>query len=142
MELIEEFIHRVKTTGPLKTTKGSPDGERNYWIVSDAEIEGRRIKARIAARRAVTGCAYPTMASGGQTFECLLRPTTARPCSCIIPASCSKNQFIQASSRSKSTDRMERPIYAADHTFRLRCRALPLAQYVAVCRQGPLTWDG
>ena len=49
MELIEEFIHRVKTTGPLKTTKGSPDGERNYWIVSDAEIEGRRIKARIAA---------------------------------------------------------------------------------------------
>ena len=49
MELIEEFIYRVKTTGPLKTTKGSPDGERNYWIVSDAEIEGRRIKARIAA---------------------------------------------------------------------------------------------
>ena len=48
MELIEEFIY-VKTTGPLKTTKGSPDGERNYWIVSDAEIEGRRIKARIAA---------------------------------------------------------------------------------------------
>ena len=49
MELIEEFIYRVKTTGPLKTTTGSPDGERNYWIVSDAEIEGRRIKARIAA---------------------------------------------------------------------------------------------
>ena len=49
MELIEEFIYRVETTGPLKTTKGSPDGERNYWIVSDAEIEGRRIKARIAA---------------------------------------------------------------------------------------------
>jgi hypothetical protein len=49
MELIQEFFYRVKTTGPLKTTLGSPDGERNYWIVSDAEIEGLRIKARIAA---------------------------------------------------------------------------------------------
>ena len=49
MELIQEFLYRVKTTGPLKTTKGSPNSERNYWIVSDAEIEGRRIKASIAA---------------------------------------------------------------------------------------------
>jgi hypothetical protein len=49
MELIQEFIYRVRTTGPLKSTKGSPDGERDYWIVSDAEIEGPRIKARIAA---------------------------------------------------------------------------------------------
>jgi hypothetical protein len=49
MELVQEFLYRVKTTGPLKTTAGSPDGERNYWIVSDAEIEGPRIKARIAA---------------------------------------------------------------------------------------------
>jgi hypothetical protein len=48
MELVHEFLYRVKTTGPLKTTKGSPDGERNYWIVSDAEIEGQRIKAGIA----------------------------------------------------------------------------------------------
>jgi hypothetical protein len=44
MELIQEFLYRVKTTGPLKTTRGSPNGERNYWIVSDAEIEGQRIK--------------------------------------------------------------------------------------------------
>jgi hypothetical protein len=49
MELIQEFIYRVRTTGPLKSTRGSPDGERDYWIVSEAEIEGPRIKARIAA---------------------------------------------------------------------------------------------
>jgi hypothetical protein len=49
MELIQEFLYRVKTTGPLKTTKGSPDGERSYWIVSEAEVEGPRIKARLAA---------------------------------------------------------------------------------------------
>ena len=44
MELIEEFLYRVKTIGPLKTTEGSPNGERNYWIVSEAEIDGPRIK--------------------------------------------------------------------------------------------------
>jgi hypothetical protein len=49
MELTQEFFYRVKTTGPLKATKGSPVGERNYWIVSDAQIDGPRIKARIAA---------------------------------------------------------------------------------------------
>jgi len=50
MDLIQEFVYRVKTTGPLKTTAGSPYGERTYWTVSDAEIEGSRIKARIAAQ--------------------------------------------------------------------------------------------
>ena len=49
MELIEEFLYHVETRGPLKTTKGSPNSERNYWIVSEAEIDGPRIKARIAA---------------------------------------------------------------------------------------------
>jgi hypothetical protein len=49
MELIQEFFYRVKTTGPLKTTKGSPDGERNYWIVSEAELDGPKVKASIAA---------------------------------------------------------------------------------------------
>jgi hypothetical protein len=49
MKLIQEFLYRVKTSGPLKTTKGSPDGERNYWIVTEAEIDGARIKASLAA---------------------------------------------------------------------------------------------
>jgi Protein of unknown function (DUF3237) len=49
MELVEEFIYRVRTSGPLPTTKGSPLGERNYWIVSEAELDGPRIKARLAA---------------------------------------------------------------------------------------------
>ena len=49
MVSIEEFLYRVKTIGPLKTTEGSPNGERNYWIVSEAEIDGPRIRARLAA---------------------------------------------------------------------------------------------
>lgn len=49
MDLVDAFIYRVKTTGPLKTTQGSPAGERNYWIVSEAELEGPKIKARLAA---------------------------------------------------------------------------------------------
>ena len=49
MNLVEDFFYRVKTNGPLKTTRGSPVGERNYWMVSEAEIEGPKIKARLAA---------------------------------------------------------------------------------------------
>ena len=49
MELVEAFTYRVKTTGPLKSTKGSPAGERSYWIVSEAELDGPGIKARLAA---------------------------------------------------------------------------------------------
>lgn len=49
MDLVEEFIYRVKATGPLKTTKGSPVGERLYWVVSEAELDGPRIKAKLAA---------------------------------------------------------------------------------------------
>jgi uncharacterized protein DUF3237 len=49
MELVQDFFYRVKTTGSLKTTKGSPHGERNYWMVSEAEITGAKIKARLAA---------------------------------------------------------------------------------------------
>lgn len=40
MELIDAFAYRVRTTGPLKTTKGSPAGERSYWIVSEAQLDG------------------------------------------------------------------------------------------------------
>jgi Protein of unknown function (DUF3237) len=49
MTLAPEFSYRVKTTGPLPTTKGSPHGERNYWIVSEAELRGDRIRAGLAA---------------------------------------------------------------------------------------------
>ena len=48
MQLTEAFIYRVKTTGPLKTTKGSPAGERLYWTVSEAELDGPKIKAKLA----------------------------------------------------------------------------------------------
>jgi hypothetical protein len=49
MELADAFIYRVKTTGPLKTTKGSPAGERMYWTVSEATLDGPNIKAKLAA---------------------------------------------------------------------------------------------
>jgi hypothetical protein len=49
MELEYAFTYHVRTTGPLKTTKGSPDGERSYWIVSDAGLDGPNIKAKLAA---------------------------------------------------------------------------------------------
>jgi hypothetical protein len=49
MQLLPEFLYRVRTTGPLPGTSGSPRGERQYWIVSEAELEGERIRATLAA---------------------------------------------------------------------------------------------
>jgi hypothetical protein len=49
MNLEPEFTYRVKTTGPLPDTKGSPRGERQYWIVAEAQLVGPRISAELAA---------------------------------------------------------------------------------------------
>jgi hypothetical protein len=49
ISLEAEFIYRVRTSGPLPSTKGSPYGERQYWTVSEATLEGPRIRAMLAA---------------------------------------------------------------------------------------------
>ena len=49
MKLESVFTYRVKTTGPLPDTKGSPRGERQNWIVSDATLKGPKINAALAA---------------------------------------------------------------------------------------------
>jgi hypothetical protein len=41
-----EMIYRLKVRGPLPPTTGSPHGERVYWEMADATLEGKRIKAR------------------------------------------------------------------------------------------------
>ena len=46
--LEEEMIYRIRVRGPLKSTGGSPLGERAYWEMTDGELEGTRIKARLA----------------------------------------------------------------------------------------------
>jgi hypothetical protein len=76
MELIDAFAYRVRTTGPLKTTKGSPAGERSYWIVSEAQLAptSRRSSPHLAA----IGCGSMMMAFGGPMFAHHSRPTMAR----------------------------------------------------------------
>jgi hypothetical protein len=43
-----EMTYRLKVRGPLPSTKGSPRGERIYWEMAEATLEGKRIKARSA----------------------------------------------------------------------------------------------
>jgi hypothetical protein len=47
--LEHEMTYRVRTTDPLPPTDGSPLGPRQYWQVSDATLEGPRIRAGLAA---------------------------------------------------------------------------------------------
>ena len=43
-----EMTYRLGVRGPLPSTKGSPRGERAWWEMSKATLEGKRIKARSA----------------------------------------------------------------------------------------------
>lgn len=44
--LVYEMTYRLRVRGPLPSTRGSPRGERLYWEMSEATLEGERIKAR------------------------------------------------------------------------------------------------
>jgi hypothetical protein len=45
IELVPEMIYWLRSVGPLETTTGAPLGARQYWQMSDAELEGPRIRA-------------------------------------------------------------------------------------------------
>jgi hypothetical protein len=49
INLVPEFTYRLTTEGPLPSTKGSPFGERLHAIIVEAEIEGPRLRASLAA---------------------------------------------------------------------------------------------
>ena len=41
-----EMTYRLRVRGPMPSTKGSPRGERIYWEMSEATLDGAHIKAR------------------------------------------------------------------------------------------------
>lgn len=49
ISLVHELTYRVKTTQPHGPSEGSPNGLTQSWEVSEAELDGDRIKARLAA---------------------------------------------------------------------------------------------
>jgi hypothetical protein len=40
-----EMTYRLRSVGPMETTVGSPWGAKQYWQMSDAELDGPRIRA-------------------------------------------------------------------------------------------------
>lgn len=46
--LVHEMTYRLKVSGPLISTKGSPRGERQYFEMTEGTLEGPRIKAKLA----------------------------------------------------------------------------------------------
>jgi Protein of unknown function (DUF3237) len=77
MNLAPEFTYRVKTEGPLPETKGSPRGERQYWIVTEAQLEGPRMNAELA----VSGSDWMNVSNNGfwrPDVRCHSSPTTTK----------------------------------------------------------------
>ena len=48
IQLKHEMTYRLKVTGPLTATEGSPVGAREYWQMTEGTLTGDRIKAKIA----------------------------------------------------------------------------------------------
>ena len=48
IQLHHAMTYRLKVTGPLAATEGSPGGTREYWEMTEGVLTGERIKARIA----------------------------------------------------------------------------------------------
>lgn len=76
LQLAPEFFYRVRTSHPLTPTKGSPFGATQYWQVSEAELTGERIQAKLAA----TGCDWMHVSDDGFWRPDSSRPRTARSC--------------------------------------------------------------
>jgi hypothetical protein len=49
MNLVRESLYRIVTTNPLPATTESPFEERMYAAIVEGEIEGPRLRARLAA---------------------------------------------------------------------------------------------
>ena len=81
-----EMIYRLKVRGPHPWTMGSPRGERVYWEMAEATLEGKRIKAR-SAMPGIDWFAPGWMVLGGRMCGCNSSPTTRRSCSCTTPVS-------------------------------------------------------
>lgn len=59
--LAQEMTYVVRTTEPSAPSAGSPLGTRQYWQLSEATLEGPRIRAALAA----TGGDWMAMGSDG-----------------------------------------------------------------------------
>jgi hypothetical protein len=43
-----EMTYRLKVTGPLAATEGSPVGAREYWEMTEGHLTGKRIRPKVA----------------------------------------------------------------------------------------------
>ena len=56
-----EMTYTVRTTDPLEPTVGAPFGAKQFWQVSEATLDGARVKAHLAG----TGMDWMSVGSDG-----------------------------------------------------------------------------
>jgi hypothetical protein len=126
MNLTPEFTYRVKTEGPLPETKGSPRGERQYWMVAEAQLEGPRINAKLAA----PGSDWMNVSSDGFWRPDVRLPFITDDGETVLLHYTGlveqTDRFKRAATADQSTDRS---VYAPGDEFRHGCFALSVAQY-------------
>ena len=71
IELHHEMTYKLSTRGPLTSTAGSPQGERQYWEMSSGELIGPRVRATITMPRGdCTGRGQTVWPSGRESAIC------------------------------------------------------------------------
>src|SRR6476620_8677025 len=129
-----EMIYTVRTTHPLEPTVGSPFGAKQFWQVSEATLDGARVKAHLAG-------------AGLDWMSVRLRWLLAARRARSVPhrrrrghphalhRAGSADRALCRRRRRGSTHRLGRPVHEARRALRNRGAAISMAQHQPVYRQ-------
>ena len=134
-----EMTYTVRTTHPLEPTVGSPFGAKQFWEVSEATLDGARIKAHLAG----TGMDWMSVSSDGYWRPDVHAQFLTDDTAVILMHYTGLVQQPSASPPppTRITHRLGRPIHEARRALRNRGAAISFAQHQPVYRQRQTTWN-
>jgi len=130
-----EMTYTVRTTHPLEPTVGSPLGAKQFWQVSEATLDGARIKAHLAG----AGLDWMSVSSDGYWRPDVHAQFLTDDAAVILMHYTGLVQQTERFARRRrrgSTHRLGRSVHEARRALRNRGAAISMAQHQPVHRQG------
>ena len=129
-----EMIYTVRTTHPLEPTVGSPFGAKQFWQVSEATLDGARIKAHLAG----AGLDWMSVSSDGYWRPDVHAQFLTDDAAVILMHYTGLVQQTDCFAAAADADqpRLGRPVHEARRALRNRGAAVSMAQHQPVHRQG------
>jgi len=129
-----EMTYTVRTTHPLEPTVGSPFGAKQFWQVSEATLDGARIKAHLAG----AGLDWMSVSSDGYWRPDVHAQFLTDDAAVILMHYTGLVQQTGRFAAAADADqpRLGRPVHEARRALRNRGAAVSMAQHQPVHRQG------